>query len=140
MDGRAAATAGLVVVLAYLLLTAVLALAPPPSGERVGPGAVAVATSVVAVLTWALAGWLGSRPLRAQGVRRSTTVPSVALGATAGYLAVPALVGVVGLLLVGAPAGALLAGPLLSAVLAGLVAGLGALLARHAPPPAPYTG
>lgn len=135
---RTAATAGLLVVLGYVLLALLAALVSPPLVDRFGAGAVGTTASGLAVVSWAAAGWFGTRALRSSGTTRRRTVASAAVGAGVGYLAVPGLLGVVGLVLVGAPLTALLAGPLLSTVLVAAVAGLAAALGRHAPAPALY--
>ena len=108
--------------------------------DRLGAAAVAVLTSVAAVLTWLAAGWFGSASARAAGAGRPVAGLSAAAGGAAGYLVVPGLLSVVGLLATGAGAGAVLAGPVLSALLAGAAAGGAAAAAPHAPAPAPYQG
>lgn len=140
LDTRAVLTGALAVAVLYVLLSAIAALAADPLADRVGAGPVFLATSVLAVLTWAAAGWIATSRLRRRGAPRATSGLSAAAGVALGYLCVPGLLAAAGLMLSDAGVLAMLRGPLLSTLLAGAVAGVAALLAPRAPAPAPYVG
>lgn len=137
---RTAVLAGGLLVVLYLLLSGLVVLVAGGLGGRYGPGPVFVGTAAAAVLTWFVAGWFGSVRVRSEGEGRATAGVSAAAGAALGYLLVPGLLAGAGLLLAGAGLLSFLTGPVLSALLAGVVAGLAAVVAPHAPAPTPYTG
>lgn len=124
--------------LLYVLLSAVVLLVAGAVSAQVGRGPVGAVVAVLAVVSWAAAGWLGTRQHRADGAPRLGSAASAGVGGVLGYGAVPGLLATVGLLLSGAGAAQLATGPLLSTLLAGAVAALAAGLSPHAPPPAPY--
>ncbi|WP_380164507.1 hypothetical protein [Jannaschia sp. R86511] len=137
---RTVVLVAVLLVVLLLLLGGLVALLADGLASRVGAGPVFVITSVGAVLTWFLAGWFGSETARRAGEGRAVSGLSAATGAAAGYLLVPGLLAVVGLLATGAGVLTFLTGPVLSTVLAGAVGGLAAAVAPHAPAPAPYSG
>lgn len=137
---RTVVLVGVLLVVLFLLLGGLVVLLADGVAASVGPGPVFVLTSGAAVLTWFAAGWFGTTSVRRSGDGRAVSVPNAVVGAGLGYLVLPGLLAVVGLLATGAGALAFVTGPLLGTVLAGAVAGLAAALGPHSPAPTPYSG
>ena len=136
---RSSLRVALVLASLYVLLVLVVLTLPGAVLARPGElGARAISASL-AVLSWAAAGWSGTRQLRAAGPSRTRTAATAGVGGALGYALAPGLLGTAGLLLSGAGAGALAGGPLLSTLAAGAVSAVAAGVSPHAPPPVPYS-